>query len=313
MPLWGVENTGNSYENAGINLIWGLISPDYENHPNVSTVRQKSLYLPGYNFSPSTSQRPIYEDNLPGSEFFAGSMQTAWTITGSILGSGVDYSGMGNIAVWARWQTLSQYPETVSLIPNLIFTDNAASAVVGTKGVLGPMNAAKANVVSIQVTPMVQKIRYRYLFAVPAFIAAFTLLVLSVAGVVLAVLGKRIERLKVHLWQVSPGRILTAFLYPQPDTFMLKSKEWSDRMGTKVVDLSGDVDKPAVAGPAETDLQLKANLNVTESEHVDEGDTPAAAENDSFLSRDSRQQAPAPRIAGKPVSPTARISSGSAG
>jgi hypothetical protein len=90
MPLWGVENTGNSFQNAGINLIWGLISPEYENHPNVSTVRQKSLYLPGFNAAFITQQRQIYQDNMPGSEFYAGSMNSAWTVTGSGLGSQLD-------------------------------------------------------------------------------------------------------------------------------------------------------------------------------------------------------------------------------
>jgi len=28
MPIWGVENTGNAWSNDGINLIWGLLSPE---------------------------------------------------------------------------------------------------------------------------------------------------------------------------------------------------------------------------------------------------------------------------------------------
>jgi len=270
IPLWGVENTGGVYRNSGINLIWGLISPEYEGNLNVSTVRQESLYLPGFYFSPVTSQRAIYEDNLPGSEFYAGSMSTAWTVSGSRLGSGVDYSGSNNIAVWARWQFLSQNAETVSLIPNLIFTDNSASAIVGTKGILGPMNVAKTNIAPIQVTPIVQKIRYHYPFAIPAFIVAFALLMLSVAGLVLAILGKRIERLRSHLWKVSPGRIFTAFMYPESDPFMLKSKEWSEKMGAQVVDLSSNVAKPAEASKPTLDLQGKIEHDVTESQRLDE-------------------------------------------
>jgi hypothetical protein len=38
MPLWGVENTGDSYELGGINLIWGIISPTYADHENVSSI-----------------------------------------------------------------------------------------------------------------------------------------------------------------------------------------------------------------------------------------------------------------------------------
>jgi hypothetical protein len=48
LPLWGVENTGNTYNEDEISLIWGLVSDAYENHANVSTIRQSSLYLPGY-------------------------------------------------------------------------------------------------------------------------------------------------------------------------------------------------------------------------------------------------------------------------
>jgi hypothetical protein len=91
MPIWGVENTGNSYENGVINLIWGLVSPVYENHPNVSTVQQSSLYLPGFSFLQDTTQESVYQDNLPGSEFYAGCMQTAWNVYGTSAGTGIEY------------------------------------------------------------------------------------------------------------------------------------------------------------------------------------------------------------------------------
>jgi hypothetical protein len=64
-PFWGVENTSFfGYEEHSISLIWGLVSGKYANHENVSTVRQNSLYLPGY-----------YEDailNTIGLDFTAG-------------------------------------------------------------------------------------------------------------------------------------------------------------------------------------------------------------------------------------------------
>jgi len=28
MPIWGVEDTGNAWSSEGINLIWGLLSPE---------------------------------------------------------------------------------------------------------------------------------------------------------------------------------------------------------------------------------------------------------------------------------------------
>ena len=127
-----------------------------------------------------------------------------------------------------------------------------------------------SNAVPILVTPTVQKIRYHYPFAIPAFVAAFALLVLSVVGLVLAILGRGVERMRIHLRRVSPGRIFTAFLYPEEDVaakFMLKSKEWSTRMSAKVVDLSSDVEKPAMPVPSVKDVPPKVDLNVTESEH----------------------------------------------
>ncbi len=223
------------------------------------------------------------------------------------------------MAVWALWQNLSKSAEKVSLIPNLIFTDNAASAVVGTKGILGPQNAALSNLVPMLVTPTIQKIKYRYPFAIPAFIAAFVLLVLSVAALVLRIRGQTIEKLRIHLRRVSPGRIFTAFIYPEENgatlssVFLFTSKEWSQRMGAKVVDLSsdGDVEKPAVADPAEkTDLPPKPALNVTESEHgnSENFEREPAAENEGDSNGNGVEQVQEHKIPRKNVSPTARIS-----
>ena len=38
--LWGIEYTGNRYNISQIVLLWGLVADKYENHPNVSTIRQ---------------------------------------------------------------------------------------------------------------------------------------------------------------------------------------------------------------------------------------------------------------------------------
>lgn len=41
-PLWGVEYTGNRLNTSQIDLLWGMVSDKYENHRNISTVRQES-------------------------------------------------------------------------------------------------------------------------------------------------------------------------------------------------------------------------------------------------------------------------------
>src|SRR5450756_3076862 len=104
-------------------MIWGLVSPEYENHPNVSTVRQESLYLTGYFGEISTGFTSLPGgQNLPASDFYHQAMESAYSVN-TDSGSALDYTGQNNMAVWARWQTLSNSTATAALIPNLIFTD----------------------------------------------------------------------------------------------------------------------------------------------------------------------------------------------
>lgn len=266
MPLWGVENTGNAYEMMDLNLIWGLVSNSYENNPNVSTVRQSSLYLPGW-FNPALQGGPTLGDfeNLPGSDFSVAALSTAYdvctpgTCTSSVV---VDYSGESNVAMWARWQNLTQSAETASLIPNLIWTDTAASAIVGTKGVLGPGNTAQQNLVPLLVTPTVSKIQYHYPFAIPALLTALMLVLISlIALATMCFSGAGIGRMRLHLQQLSPGRIYTTFLYPGSGGLTMGTKEWRTRYGKKVVDLSGEF--PAAADVL---LPLEKGASVTEQE-----------------------------------------------
>ena len=253
MPLWGVENTDNSFTIDDLNLVWGLVSPAYENNVNVSTVRQPSLYLPGW-IDPIVSDISDGEslevfENLPGSDFAVGALESTYCIDESGNCEGVDYSGNTNMAMWVRWQQLTASAETATLIPNLIFTDTAASAIVGTKGVLGPGNAAQQNDSSIFVTPFVQTIRYHYVFAIPALLVALLLVIITLMTLVMACFsrGKGISRLRLHLQRGAPGRIYTTFLYAGPGVLAMKSKDWSRQFGKKIVDLSGQFPNESIA------------------------------------------------------------------
>jgi hypothetical protein len=243
MPLWGVENTGNAYYTEDMNLIWGLVSDEYENKPNVSTVRQPSLYLPAWQSDLAASEGMLSEswENLPGSDFSVGALGSAYLVGGSGLSSGPDYSGATNMAMWTRWQSLTNSSITAAKIPNLIYTDYAAAVVVGTKGVLGPGNSAQENLVALTVTPTVSKIKYHYLFAIPALVAALLLVVITLmAFITVCRGGGGMSRMRLHLQQVSPGRIYTTFLYPDPEGMKMRSRGWGETLGRKVVDLSGD-------------------------------------------------------------------------
>ena len=276
LPLWGIENTGDQFDMESINLIWGLVSSTYENNPNVSTVRQESLYLPGYNQVGSTGPTTVESENLPGSEFFAAAMGTAYNVDATSSGV-VDYTGETNMAMWARWQTLTRTAQTAALIPNLIWTDNAASAVVGTKGVLGPMNAARQNAVALQVTPTISKIKYHYLFAIPALIAALGLVLIVFGAFVIILFGRGGPgRMRLHLQQVSPGRIYTTFLYPGPGAMAMRSKIWSKALGHRMVDLSGEF-------PMAGDMTQSPDKGPIVTEYQRTGSDDRSAEHDGFL------------------------------
>jgi hypothetical protein len=120
------------------------VSDEYENDPNVSTVRQPSLYLPAWQSDLAANEGMLAEswENLPGSDFVVGALGSAYLVGTGIGTTGPDYSGTSNMAMWTRWQTLTNSSITAAKIPNLIFTDYAAAVVVGTKGVLGPGNSA---------------------------------------------------------------------------------------------------------------------------------------------------------------------------
>jgi hypothetical protein len=222
MPLWGVENTGNAYTNADLSVLWGLISPQYANHSNVSAIRQPHLYLPGFTTTLS-SLTSLGAQNLPASDFYSGAVGEVYNI-GTLNARRVDYSGQNSMAMWVRWQNLTASAKTASLIPNLVWTDYAAAAVVGSKGVLGRGNTAAMNTVALKVVPTVSKIQYHWPFAIPALLVALFLILITL-GLIVAFLfgGGRVAIVKTNLKRLSPGRILASLLYP--DVMMNMARE----------------------------------------------------------------------------------------
>jgi hypothetical protein len=149
-----------------------------------------------------------------------------------------------------RWQSLSKSAELVSQIPNLIWTDVAAAAVVGTKGVLGPGNTATQNIIPISITPTVSRVKYHWPYAIPALLAALVLLLITIAVITTVLSGhSNITRLRLHLQRLAPGRIFTTLLNPdEHDGMTMKSKQWAKESGKTIVDLSGECPELVGAG-----------------------------------------------------------------
>ena len=250
MPLWGVEDSGKTVDQ--ITPVWGLISPTYENYPNISTVRQPSLYIPGYAGGPSgisgLGPYSMYQ-NLPASDFFRYAMSSVFGT--STLGFTVpavegssrpftEYSGYSSVALFQRWQNLSKTTTGAATIVNLIWTDMAAPAVVGTKGVLGHGNAGLPNeTVTMTVSKTVRKIKYHYLFAIPAIILAVVLVVITLLALLSSITRRStLQTMRERLNQSSVGRLYTWSHWPVESPLTIPSKEWSQNLGTRGIDIN---------------------------------------------------------------------------
>lgn len=229
--MWGILGSANSSQSP-LGTAW-----------NMSTIAAESLYLPGFmdwDFMSGTAPVPVLPGSqyLPALNFYSQALYTAMNIGPPVRKySGyqgyADYSGWSSLGVYAKWQNLSSSADTVSQILNLVWTDVAANAVVGTRG-WGLTSAAStdsaafvpsANVSSTDLNPAPltqvpvvlyhQRIQYRLPFAVPAIVALAITLIALVTLLVLAIQGKTgANRMRNFLDATSMGRSTAQLLWP---------------------------------------------------------------------------------------------------
>ncbi|SPO07433.1 uncharacterized protein DNG_10127 [Cephalotrichum gorgonifer] len=239
MPLWGFEETGLNV--GAVDPIWGLISDEYEKHDNVSALRQPQIYLPGYapaNLPPSLSA--TMGSNIPGSDFASLTMNTVFGLSGNEWP--FDLLGAASMAIFTRWQNLSSTPEKATDIINLLWTDLAASAVVGTKGVLGSFNDG-AEAAEVKVRPIGHRITYNLLYGIPAFILGLVLLLLLAQMLFAMCFGQAsMARLRLRYQQLSPGRIFTTVIFPQYSSLTMRRQEWEPANGGMKIKLGSFVE-----------------------------------------------------------------------
>jgi hypothetical protein len=136
-PPWGVENSDMLIRNGG--PLWGIVTEEEAKSLNLSTIRRKSLYLPGREAS-------IYSQNVPALDFALTTLGMMYTIGDTYNTNPIDYSGKANLAMSRKWHELSRTAATSAKILNLIWTDNAANMVVGTRRRRGTSATAKIRV-----------------------------------------------------------------------------------------------------------------------------------------------------------------------
>ena len=225
LPLWGVENL--SLPLSSTTPIWGLIDEKYIGTANLSTLRKESLLLPGYSGFGVGISSIASSQNLPGINFPADALSAIFDISSS---KSVDYTGASNIAMFRRWQDLTKSPNTTAQMLNLIWTDVAANLVVGTRSISDAATVQPQKKVgnltkradgsaprageNIPVSYFERRIRYHFVYAIPAFIVLFLTIAIFLLALTTVVLGQSSPRkMRKYLNETSAGRILAAGLY----------------------------------------------------------------------------------------------------
>jgi hypothetical protein len=213
-PLWAVEQSDMPLREG--NPLWGLVTEESAKQLNVSTLRKESLYLPG--FTGNSFGALSSHHNLPGADFPAIALGATYTTGGLTSNAKIDYSGGSNLALYRLWQERSRTAETSANILNLIWTDIATNMVIGTKGLENQATAlqkrdgiSSGSVKTPQVTHYTRRIRYKYVYGIPAFMAIFLASISAFITLFFMLFGHaHPSTMRWFLQNTSAGRFLTS-------------------------------------------------------------------------------------------------------
>ncbi|KAK5654917.1 hypothetical protein OQA88_6673 [Cercophora sp. LCS_1] len=247
-PLWGMEDfpfpLGNHFP------VWGLIAPEYASRDNVASIRKPDFYLPGYSadglFTPMIRSGVAESQNLAGASFAQTTMNAVLKVVAKGEGEWpFDMRGAASMAIFRRWQELSKDAARAGEIVDLLWTDLAASAVVGTRSTNGPFSASPQSQsqpqgANIMVQPVGKRITYDIRFGIPAFFLIVWLgVILLMALLSTCCCGGRggFKSLRRRIEQLSVGRVFTTYLYPDQSTLTMPARQWRAANGEKMVSL----------------------------------------------------------------------------
>jgi hypothetical protein len=151
--LWATEKTNLNI--SDIDLFWGRVDDQYENHPSLWTTRSNRFYAP----AGSSSIFPAFS---PGNAEPAHA--EAWGVAyqvGSGQDASQDYSGQFDYALRAKLQNLVEADPIRgnAQIRNLVFTDVIANNIIGTQS-----ND------TLLVADHLKSISYDFRYAIPGFL-----------------------------------------------------------------------------------------------------------------------------------------------
>jgi hypothetical protein len=221
--------------------LWGLVANEDPQFKNLTYRRAPHLWLTGDFVVGNGIFNP--GQNLPAVDFPTGALSCSYNVREGSSSSSCseavgDFSAAQNLLLYNLWKNLSSTAKDSARIVNLIWTDIAANAVVGTKGWipsppqtdLAPSllqsNPAKRADVSNSLSSSVSReqamvpimllnrtAKYHIPYAIPAFLVLGIVLFALLASLSLMCLRRVSPRaMKRHLIWLSSGRIMTALL-----------------------------------------------------------------------------------------------------
>ena len=255
MPLWGIETPNMTL--SSITPFWGLIGPQMKESSNLSTIQTDHLYVPAS--SSAIWQNMLQVDGgpdyMPGTAAPAVIWESAYAPQASTTGL-QDLSGATSLALASTWRNLSASAAGTASIMNLIWTDLAANALIGTRGWLSPRDTLPANLQEgsllqqrdesttargadrrVPVYAYQRVVRYRWVYGIPAALALLLTAIICFTALVAAVSGKgSIPRIRYYLNRLSAGRLLTA-LKSNTNDYDSDTKTWLDERGREPLTL----------------------------------------------------------------------------
>jgi hypothetical protein len=288
MPLWGVETPNMTL--SSIDPFWGIIDPQMKDSANLSTVRAGHLYVPAS--SSSIWQSTLYVDGgsgyMPGTSAPAAIWESAYGSQDTTTGL-QDLSGRTSLALASRWKNMSTTATGTASIMNLMWTDLAANALIGTRGWLSSKDSLPPNLhgtlhkrgetrrsnadALVPVYVYQRVVRYRWVYGIPAALCLLLAAIVCAAAIVAVASGKGgISRLRYYLNRLSAGRLLAA-LKLADHNFDSNTALWLDVSGKRRVSLSGSgyeslpTEEQHVVVETKHDLGLLRRIRVPQPEH----------------------------------------------
>jgi hypothetical protein len=261
-PLWASE-TGKEpdWSLAELEPLWGIVDKKDDSWQNIEYTQAPHLWLSAEAALEGLGSAPF---NLPAVDFHHAAMFDTYSVSADVLDQQnnivADYTGHSNLAMYNRWKNLSATASGSSHIINLVWTDLAANAVVGTRSWLPseplPDLAKRADGdtpgVKVPIYVFSRGTKYHIKYAIPAFLVLGLLLVAICASLIAVIFGRAsFGRIRLYLSRVSSGRLMTTMVADDvamgettgvsDESSAAGTKQWLKRRGKTVIDVSDGI------------------------------------------------------------------------